>query len=52
MPVLVLSAGGGDWSAPWWTWLVVGVVVLMLVTCCTRAVLRAAGVITEDRTVK
>ena len=52
LPMIVLSVGGGDWSAPWWTWLVVGVVVLMLVTCCTRAVLRAAGVITEDRTVK
>ena len=41
-----------DWSIPWWTWLVVGVVVLMLVTCCTIAVLRSAGVITDDRTVK
>ena len=39
-------------SVPWWTWLVVGVEVLILLTCCTRAVLRAAGVGTEDRTVK
>ena len=50
--MIVLTAGAAAWTVPWWTWLAVGVVVLMLVTCCTRALLRAAGIITEDRTVK
>ena len=50
--MLVLTAAVSDLSVPYWIWLVVGVVVLMLLTCCTRAILRAAGIGTEDRTVK
>ena len=41
-----------DWIAPWWTWLILGVFILMVLTCITKAFLKAIGVITEDREAK
>ena len=52
LSVLVLTVSPGTWSSPWWLWLMVGVVALVLGTCCARALLRAAGVITDERSVK
>ena len=50
--VVVLSGSSIAWPVSWWAWLVVGVVLLMFVTCATRAALGAAGFIAEERPVR
>ena len=56
LEVIVLDAvaGAGHWTGllPWWLWLVVGVVCLVLLTCAASHLLRAAGVITDERELK
>ena len=51
--VIVLDAvqGAGHWTGllPWWLWLVVGVVCLVLLTCAASHLLRALGVIADER---
>jgi hypothetical protein len=50
--MIVLSEASPEWTVPWWAWLVVGVVLLMLLVCLVRWALGAAGVETEDRSVR
>ena len=50
--VVVLRAAGSEWSLPWWTWLLVGMVVLLLLICLARWALRITGVMREDRPVR
>ena len=51
--VFVLETGEAEgWVAPWWTWLVLGVLALVLLTCCARATMRMAGFLKEDRPAK
>ena len=50
--VIVLSWLPTSWPFSWWAWLLVGVILMMLVTCATRAALGAVGVIAEDRPVR
>ena len=56
LQVIVLDAvaGAGHWTGllPWWLWLVVGVVCLVLLTCAASHLLRAAGVIADERELK
>ena len=56
LEVIVLDAvaGAGHWTGllPWWLWLVVGVVCLVLLTCAASHLLRAAGVIADERELK
>ena len=47
--VIVLDNITNDWTFPWWLWLILGVLILILLTCVASAVLRAIGVITDDR---
>ena len=49
--VIVLNSKT-DWVVPWWTWLILGVFILMILTCATNALLKAIGVITEDLSAK
>ena len=50
--VIVLSEVSSEWFVPWWVWLVLGVVLLLLLICFVRWALRAAGLTTEDRPVR
>ena len=46
--VIVLDTADDGWVYPWWCWLVLGVFILILLTCVANAVLRAAGIIKDD----
>ena len=50
--VIVLSGIRNTWPVSWWYWLVVGVILLMLIICATRAALGAAGIIAEERPIR
>ena len=47
--VIVLDNIAKDWTFPWWLWLILGVLILILLTCVASALLRAIGIITDDR---
>ena len=50
--ILVLDDLASEWRYPWWVWLLLGVVALVLLTCVASALLRATGVITDQREIK
>ena len=50
--MIELSGPDSSWPYSWMAWLLVGVVLMVVVTCATRAALGAVGVIAEERPVR
>ena len=52
--VIVLSMASPEWyiHVPWWTWMILGMVFLMLLICLALKVLKSVGVTSVDRPVR